>query len=49
MQIYAHMKNDTARLTQRLMAELSQKDRTVIGQHIRNLFSEGELGNNWNL
>lgn len=35
--------NETVWLTQAQMAELFQKDRTVIGRHIRNIFKEGEL------
>lgn len=35
--------NDTVWLSQEQMAELFQKDRTVIGRHIRNIFNEGEL------
>jgi hypothetical protein len=31
------------RLTQAQVAQLFQKDRTVIGRHIRNVFKEGEL------
>ena len=42
-QIDVHMKNETVWLTQAQMAELFQKDRTVISRHIRNVFKEGEL------
>ena len=42
-QIDVHMKNETVWLTQAQMAELFQKDRTVISRHIRNVFNEGEL------
>ncbi|MBP5177532.1 MAG: hypothetical protein ILP02_02990 [Clostridia bacterium] len=35
--------NDTAWLTQDQMAELFQRDRTVITKHINNIFNEGEL------
>ncbi len=35
--------NDTAWLTQGQMAELFQRDRTVISKHIKNIFEEGEL------
>lgn len=41
--IETHIENDTVWLTQEQMAELFQKDRTVIGRHIRNIFVEGEL------
>ena len=34
---------ETVWLTQAQMAELFQKDRTVIGRHIRNVYKEGEL------
>ena len=37
------MENDTVWLTQAQMAELFQKDRTVITRHINNAFKEGEL------
>lgn len=37
------MDNDTVWLSQAQMAELFQKDRTVIGRHINNVFREGEL------
>lgn len=37
------LENDTVWLSQMQMAELFQKDRTVIGRHIRNIFKEGEL------
>ena len=43
-QIDVHMENETVWLTQAQMAELFQKDRTVISRHIRNVFKEGELG-----
>ena len=42
-QIEVHMENETVWLTQAQMAELFQKDRTVISRHIRNVFNEGEL------
>ena len=37
------MDKDTVWLTQSQMADLFQKDRTVIGRHISNIFKEGEL------
>jgi len=37
------MENETVWLSQAQMAVLFQKDRTVIGRHIRNVFKEGEL------
>ena len=42
-QIEVHMENETVWLTQAQIAELFQKDRTVISRHIRNVFNEGEL------
>ena len=41
--IDVRMENETVWLTQAQMAELFQKDRTVITRHIRNIFKEGEL------
>ena len=41
--IEVRMESETVWLTQAQMAELFQKDRTVIGRHIRNVFREGEL------
>lgn len=35
--------NESVWLSQAQMAELFQKDRTVIGRHINNIFKEGEL------
>ena len=35
--------NDTVWLTQAQMAELFQRDRSVITKHIGNIFTEGEL------
>ena len=42
-QIDVCLENDTVWLTQAQMAELFQKDRTVITRHINNIFKEGEL------
>ena len=42
-QIDVRLENDTVWLTQSQMAELFQKDRTVISRHINNIFKEGEL------
>ena len=42
-QIDVRMENETVWLTQAQMADLFQKDRTVISRHIRNVFKEGEL------
>lgn len=41
--IDVNLRNDTVWLSQAHMAELFQKDRTVIGRHIKNIFREGEL------
>ncbi len=38
--------NDTLWLTQKKIAELFEKDRTVIGRHLKNIFKEGELNEN---
>ena len=37
------MGEETVWLSQQQMAELFDKDRTVIGRHIRNIYKEGEL------
>ncbi len=37
------LENETVWLNQAQMAELFQKDRTVIGRHINNVYREGEL------
>ena len=42
-QLDVKLENETVWLTQAQMAELFQKDRTVIGRHIRNIFKEGGL------
>ena len=42
-QVDVRMENDMVWLTQAQMAELFQKDRTVITRHINNVFKEGEL------
>ena len=36
-------KDDTLWLTQKLLAELFEKDRTVISKHLKNIFESGEL------
>src|SRR5690606_22886612 len=41
--------NETVWLSQAQMAELFQKDRSVISKHISNIFSEGELEENSNV
>ena len=42
-QIDVRLENETVWLTQAQMAELFQKERTVITRHINNVFKEGEL------
>lgn len=42
-EIDVKFENDTVRLNERQMAELFQRDRTVINRHINALFKEGEL------
>lgn len=42
-QIQVVMQNDTVWLTQKEMAELFQRDKSVISRHIQNIFKEGEL------
>lgn len=42
-QVDVRMENDTVWLIQAQMAELFQKDRTVITRHINNVFKDGEL------
>ena len=37
------LENETVWLTQQQIAELFERDRTVIGRHIKNFFKEGEL------
>jgi hypothetical protein len=41
--IEVRLQDETVWLTQKLMAELSQKDRRTINEHIQNIFEEGEL------
>ena len=42
-QIDVRLENETVWLTQAQMADLFQKDRSVITRHINNVFKEGEL------
>ena len=37
------MEKESVWLSQMQMADLFQKDRTVIGRHIKNIYKEGEL------
>ena len=45
-QINVQFEQETVWLTQAQMAELFERDRTVIGRHISNVFSENELDEN---
>lgn len=40
------LENDTVWLSQTQIAELFERDRTVIGKHIKNCYKEGELDQN---
>ncbi len=44
--IEVRMENETVWLSQKQMAELFDKDRKTITEHIRNIFKEGELTEN---
>ena len=48
-QIDVRMENETVWLTQAQMAELFQKDQSVIARHILNVFKEGELEKDSNM
>ena len=48
-QIDVRLENDTVWLTQAQMAELFQKDQSVIARHINNALKEGELDENSNM
>lgn len=48
-QIDVRMEDDTVWLTQAQMAELFQKDQSVIARHIANAFKEGELDEKSNM
>jgi prophage maintenance system killer protein len=45
-QLEVRLEDETVWLTQAQMAELFQRERTVINKHIRNIFAEGELQEN---
>ena len=49
IQIEVRLEDDTVWLTQQQMAELFQKDISVISRHIKNAFAEGELDEKSNL
>ena len=42
-QIDVRLENDTVWLNQAQMAELFQKDHSVVARHINNVFKEGEF------
>jgi len=44
--IQTRLEDETVWLTQEQLAELFQRDRTVISKHIKNIFQEGELDEN---
>ena len=43
IQLQVKLENESVWLTQDQMAQLFDRDRTVIGRHIRSIFLEGEL------
>ena len=43
IRLEVRMDRESVWLSQNQMAELFQKDRTVIGRHIKNIYKEGEL------
>ena len=49
VQLEVRLEDDTVWLTQQQMAELFQKDISVISRHIKNAFAEGELEEKSNL
>lgn len=49
VQLEVRLEDDTVWLTQQQMAELFQKDISVISRHIKNAFAEGELDEKSNL
>jgi len=46
IRLEVRVENETVWLTQQQMAELFDKDRTVISRHIRNIYKEEELEEN---
>ena len=44
--IDVRLQDETVWLSQAQMSKLFQKDRSVIGKHIKNIFDEGELNEN---
>ena len=49
IKLEVNMKDETVWLNQMQMAELFDKDRTVITRHINNIFKEGELDKKTNV
>ena len=49
VRIEVRLEDDTVWLTQAQMAELFQKDQSVIARHIGNVFREGELNESSNM
>ena len=49
VQLEVRLEEETVWLTQAQMADLFQKDISVISRHIRNIFAEGELEERSNL
>ncbi|MBQ7631411.1 MAG: virulence RhuM family protein [Paludibacteraceae bacterium] len=49
IQLEVRLQDDTVWLTQQQMAELFQKDISVISRHIKNIFTEGEVDEKSNL
>lgn len=47
--VEVRLENETVWLSQEKMAQLFERDRTVIGRHIRNLFRENELAEESNV
>lgn len=42
-QVEVRLESETVWLSQEQMAQLFERDRTVIGRHVRNVFRENEL------
>ena len=49
IRLEVRMDEETVWLTQQQMAELFQKDQSVVARHINNAFKEGELDENSNM
>jgi hypothetical protein len=43
VKLEVRLENETVWLTQQLMAELFQTTKQNVGQHLKNIFDEGEL------